>query len=43
MQPLATAFERVDTDTVAAATRATHSTERDARQRDWRERKGESS
>ena len=43
LQPLATAFEGVDTDTIAAATRATHSAERDARQRAWTERKGEPS
>ncbi|MCU0919648.1 MAG: DUF2087 domain-containing protein [Burkholderiaceae bacterium] len=41
LQPLATAFEGVDTDTIAAATRATHSAERDARQRAWQQRKGE--
>jgi hypothetical protein len=43
LQPLATAFDGVDTDAVAAATRATHSAERDARQRAWTERKGEPS
>ena len=43
LQPLATAFEGVDTDTIAAATRATHSAERDARQRAWRPCKGEPS
>jgi len=41
LQPLAAAFYGVDTDTIAAATRATHSAERDARQRAWTERKGE--
>ena len=43
LQPLATAFEGLDTDTIAAATRAAHSTEREARQRAWAERKGEPS
>ncbi len=43
LQPLATAFEGIDTDAIAAATRATHSAERDARQRAWTERKGEPS
>jgi hypothetical protein len=43
LQPLATAFEGVDTDTIAAATRATHLAERDARQRAWRQRNGERS
>jgi len=43
LQPLATAFEGVDTDAIAAATRAAHSAGRDDRQRAWRQRKGESS
>jgi len=43
LQPLATAFKDVDTDTIAAATRATHAAERDARQRAWSDRKGEPS
>jgi hypothetical protein len=43
LQPLATAFEGVDSDRIAAATRATHSAERDARQRAWTECKGEPS
>jgi hypothetical protein len=43
LQPLAAAFEGVDTDTIAAATRAVHSAEREARQRAWAERKGEPS
>jgi Uncharacterized protein conserved in bacteria (DUF2087) len=41
LHPLATAFEGADTDTIAAATRATHSAQRDARQRAWQGRKGE--
>jgi hypothetical protein len=43
LQPLATAFEGVDTAKIAAATRATHAAERDTRQRAWSERKGEPS
>ena len=43
LQPLAAAFEGVDTDAIAAATRAAHTAEREARQRAWAERKGESS
>lgn len=35
LQPLLTAFEGVDRDKIAAATRATHSAVRDARQRAW--------
>jgi hypothetical protein len=41
LQPLAAAFYGVDTDTIAAATLATHSAARAARQRAWTERKGE--
>jgi hypothetical protein len=40
LQPLATAFEGVDTDVIAAASRAARSAERDDRQRAWRQRKG---
>jgi hypothetical protein len=43
LQPLATAFEGLDTAAIAAAMRATHAAERDARQRVWRQRKGEPS
>lgn len=43
LQPMASAFEGVDTDTIAAAIRTTHSVERAARQRAWRERNGERS
>jgi hypothetical protein len=41
LQPLATAFAGVDTDAIAAATRAARAAEREARQRAWRERGGE--
>jgi hypothetical protein len=41
LRPLAAAFAGVDTDAIAAASRATHAAERDARQRAWAERKGE--
>ena len=41
LQPLATAFEGVDTGAIATATRAAHAAERDWRQRAWRERSGE--
>jgi hypothetical protein len=43
LQPLAAAFEGVDTDKIAAATRAVHSAEREARRSAWAERKGASS
>ncbi len=43
LRPVAAAFESVDTDTIAAATRAAHAAERDARQRAWTERKGKPS
>jgi hypothetical protein len=43
LQPLGSALEGVDTDMIAAATRATYSAEREARQRAWKERNGEPS
>jgi hypothetical protein len=41
LQPLAAAFDGVDIDAIAAATRASHAAEREARQRAWRQREGE--
>lgn len=43
LQPLAAAFEGVDTATIATEMRASHAAEREARRRAWRERKVEPS